>query len=1001
MNKMNYKNSSNDLSVKKKYKKILFFKKLFFSFLFLTFLFSFFSYIVFSISIQKVEFSSSVIKDKIFIPKNSVLKVTFDSNILESKTYFTINGETVSFDSCNDNICTSSLNFYKGGNYEFKFFYNGNYLLSKKVVVDLGKIVVNKYNFYSSNDGSNNVFLKVFFKDFADYSNSIFGCGLNNIKILDSDKNVLLEESFSNVQDSFTINVDSIKDKIENSVLLLYDCFGNENSFLLSSVDFNPPKIVSVNGFDSNSISVGVKNDGFDKTLLFSVKILEDNNIDLDNSFLTLKSSSSSFSSTVKFSSCNSFFDNNKKFFLCQASFSIPYNDGFDLKIVVSDGSSIVSKDFNVNIVVDNSPPKFLGFYTNSRGYNDELFLKDFFYADFKEDNFISEDSVSVKLNNFNSLELSPSYCFKKSSDIVKCVFDVREIKKNFDNNIFDNGLEVSLISAKDFYGNSFVVDDNNLLSSIFFFDFKKPKVKAFLLGFDDNFYYDNIVFDSPKKFKVKIVVYKEGSMIDKLFYLKPVSEFEYESVPLKKLSCENTDNFYICTFEGFTISSSSLLKFSLFDSSNNSVVLEKSVVFSEDNVDINSELWILDKNNIVVSPKFFFQKYSSEFSVSIPVLKSSFNNNVELSSSIVECNSDNANIDFVNSYVSDNNIVVFGFLSSDSTSKIDIDCNVKLKSYIPSSNSFTSFEEHSFSFSLYPFDINSFDDNVYSQYFNSDGTFKTSFLTSSNTIEFLSSAKNLVSISEDICDVLTAVKTGSITSDTIAILVKYGVVTSIAYPSVKSVADKIFNLNEKTEKYGEKFCSFVACKNSWSEKVESFYNKIELPVKNKLSNFGFSFEDKKIEDSLVLSSLSLCLPGVVKNLKRIQNIECASQLCILNSFEGKVPFSYCKISSSIAYCQYTGNEVLQIIPYGSIVESFNIIGDILEHPFTYLTGFIIDVVSKYIEEVRVVIEAKKLIDIFNSFGSEESSNNIFDDDSYCNILNEKVKEYNENILNS
>ncbi len=669
------------------------------------------------------------------------------------------------------------------------------------------------------------------------------------------------------------------------------------------------------------------------------------------------------------------------------------------MNVVVSDGNNVVNKNFDVNIVVDNFNPKFLGFSSNSRGYNDELFLNNIFYADFEEDNFIDESSVSVKLNNFNSLELSPSYCFKESESKVRCVFDITSLKESFSQNIFDNGLEVTLISAKDFYGNSFVYDDNNVLSSILFFDNKKPRVKAFLLKFNDEFYDDNIIINTPNKFDVKVVVFKEGSMLKNVFYLKPVSEFDYENVPLKKLSCENTDRYYICTFEGFVVDSSSVLKFSVVDASNNSVIIEKNVVVSN-TLNLNNNMWILDESNIVVSPKFFFQKYSSEFSVKIPVLKSVFNNNAKLSSSIVDCNSDNANIDFVNSYTDNNNIVVYGFLSSDSDSRIDVNCNVKLKSYFESINSFSDFEEHSFVFSLYPFDVNSFDSDVYSQYFNSDGTFKTSFLTSSSTVNFLSTAKNLLDFSETLCDVYTGVKTASVSTDAIAIAVKYGVVTSIAYPTLKEIADKIFNLNEKTEKYAEKFCGFVACKNEWSEKVKEFYNNIEMPAKNYLSDFGFSFEEKNIEDSIVLSSLSLCLPGVVKNIKRIQNIECASQLCILNSFEGKVPFSYCEISSSIAYCQYTGNEVLQIVPYGSIVESFNIVGDVLEHPFTYLTGYIVDFASKHIEEVRIVIEAKKLYDVFMSFGTEEAPDNIFDDDSYCDILNDKVREYNDNILN-
>ncbi len=978
-----------------------FFKKSMFLFFVSLFFFYilFFSKFVFSLSLKDVSFSNmTIVNDKIFIPKYSVLKVSFDSIVDVNDVYFTLNGETVYFDSCESNICSSNLNFYVGGKYDLKFYYKGNFLDKKTFVVDKGKIFVDDYSLYSNGEG---LFFKAKFSDYANNDNSILGCGLKRISVLKSgsEKKVVFEKEFNNIQNNVDFNVDVLKDFSPPFTFVFEDCFYNKNIILVSDFDFNPPKILSVNGFENSDVKTSFKDNGFEKLLFFNVKIEEDKSVSLDKSFLSLESSDSKFSSSLSFSSCNSFFDNGKKYFLCQGVFSIPFISDFKLKIRVSDGNSFDEKDFNVKIINDNSPPKLLGFSSTSRGYNEELFLNKIFFVKFKEDNFIDENSVVVKLNNFNSLELSPKTCFKNDNNIVKCVFDISNLYDKFSSDIFNNGLEVSLISAKDYSGNSFVFEDNNVKSAVFFFDDKKPKVEAFLLGFDNTFFDKNIVFDSPVDFNVKVVVRKEGSKLQKVFYLKQISESQFEYVPLKKLSCENSANFYICIFEGFNIDSSSKLKFSVVDSSNNSLIVEKDVVVSSSSFNSDSDLWIIDENNIVVSPTYFFPSYDSEFSVYVPLVKSVLNKNLVLSSSIVSCSSDDASITFINSYSDKDSVSISGFLNSDSNSKIKVDCELKLKSYSSFSNSFSDFEDHSFSFFLYPFSPS---ETGYNTFLNDDGTFKTSFFTSSTSSSILSSAENFVDFSTTLCDTLKAIKTGSVSSDAIAIATKYGIVTSIAYPSVKEIADKLYNINENYEKYSEKFCGFIECNNPWSEKIESFYNNIEAPVKNYLSPYGLDFKTKDVKDSLILSSIALCAPGIVKQLKKIQNIDCASQLCYLYSLEGKVPISYCDFSSSIAYCQYTGNEFLEVVPFGDLVDSFKIVGDVLEHPFTYISGLIVDIASKYIEDIRIVVEIKKLYDMFDGLISDNANVNddVFNNKDYCSILNDKIEEFNNNVNN-
>ncbi len=951
------------------------------------FFFLFFSFNVFSLSVENFNFeNSNIINNKIFIPKSGVLKVTFDNNVNVDDVYLTLNSKTLNFYNCEDNVCSVNLNFYSGGKYELKVYDNTGFLDKTIFVVDVSPVVVNNVNFFSED---NSVFLNVNFKDYADYDNKILGCGLKSLKILDSDKNVLFENNYNNVQNSLKVNVDSFKEKLNSNLIFVFeDCFGNKKVYNYNNIlDLESPKILSVNGQNDN-LKVSYKNNGFEKLLYFDVKVEENNNVDLEKSSVNFKSSSINI--VKKFSSCNVFYENKKKFFSCSVVIPLTYVEkDFSLKVFVSDGNSISSKTFNGEILVDDVNPKFLSFKSNSYGYNNEMFLKDVFYVDFEENFFIDKNSVVVKLNNFNSLELSPDFCYKKKDNIVRCVFNISNILDDIKNSV--DSLEATLISAKDENDNEVIFSFTDDRSAIFYFDDKKPSVKTVLFKINSE-YYSDLVLSENSNFILRVIVFKEGSVLSNVYYLKYSSESDYEKVPLKKISCYEQEKYYVCDYEGFELNKNTVLNFLIEDSSGNSVVVKKNVLFSDNNVNLISDAWFL--SDIIVSPKYFIQSYDSDFSVNIPLLRSEINPNGKLSSSIVECSSENADFTFVNSYVDDVNdeVVVSGSLISNSDSKIKVDCELKIKTYDETDNSFSNFESHNFSFYLFPFGYE--DNNI----FNSDGSFKRDLLTSSTAISILSSADKLLSTSEDLCNVLTAIKTGSVTSDAIAITVKYGIVTSAAYPSVKSIADRIFNLNENFEKYGEKFCEFVYCNNEWTDKVENFYNNLELPLQSKLEGYGLTFKKKDVRDSLILSSISLCVPGIVKNIKRIQNIDCASKLCYLEASKGNVPFSYCDVSSSIAYCQYTGNEILQIVPFGDFVDSFGVIGDIIEHPFTALSGWIVDTASKYIEEVRVVIEAKKLVEIFSSFGSEDNSvENIFDDNSYCTTLNEELERLENN----
>ncbi|MDP7199120.1 MAG: hypothetical protein QF486_05905 [Candidatus Woesearchaeota archaeon] len=76
------------------------------------------------------------------------------------------------------------------------------------------------------------------------------------------------------------------------------------------------------------------------------------------------------------------------------------------------------------------------------------------------------------------------------------------------------------------------------------------------------------------------------------------------------------------------------------------------------------------------------------------------------------------------------------------------------------------------------------------------------------------------------------------------------------------------------------------------------------------------------VKDSLLWSTVCLCLPGVIKGLERIRQIKCQYAVCIKKDVvEGGLPLTYCKDLKSYLTCSYVVGEIWNAIPFSALFD--------------------------------------------------------------------------------
>jgi len=175
-------------------------------------------------------------------------------------------------------------------------------------------------------------------------------------------------------------------------------------------------------------------------------------------------------------------------------------------------------------------------------------------------------------------------------------------------------------------------------------------------------------------------------------------------------------------------------------------------------------------------------------------------------------------------------------------------------------------------------------------------------------------------------------------------------------------------NLRELTiQSWGKfnKFCDFVNCKLAFEEDGKPIFKLGGAgPVLAKWQKGGKSFINNALggdlvgeltgdlktgkrpiesymnpKDSLVVATLTACIPGIIHGLDKVRQIECMYADC-LQTGVGKqgLPVFACEDQKRYATCKYVWGEVFNIIPFTAIFNYYiNLIKNTLSNPFVLI----------------------------------------------------------------
>ena len=147
----------------------------------------------------------------------------------------------------------------------------------------------------------------------------------------------------------------------------------------------------------------------------------------------------------------------------------------------------------------------------------------------------------------------------------------------------------------------------------------------------------------------------------------------------------------------------------------------------------------------------------------------------------------------------------------------------------------------------------------------------------------------------------------------------------------------------------GKKACGFVNCQwtgvdfiDEWKAWNNEWYSKLgplnaEYFVGGEYSggyfaavkdadgkSTGFTKNSIDPKQSIILSVLFACIPGIIENLDKMRQIECLRADCLQTAVvEDNVPITVCDNLYSQAWCKYVVGEIFALIPYTALYKAF------------------------------------------------------------------------------
>ncbi len=157
--------------------------------------------------------------------------------------------------------------------------------------------------------------------------------------------------------------------------------------------------------------------------------------------------------------------------------------------------------------------------------------------------------------------------------------------------------------------------------------------------------------------------------------------------------------------------------------------------------------------------------------------------------------------------------------------------------------------------------------------------------------------------------------------------------------------------------------------------------------------------------DSIFLSALTLCVPGIIYNLEKYRQIECMYADCMQTYAAQGLPLTSCGEQKSYGTCKYVVGELFQFTPAALLDRFAGLIKQALSSPFGFVditmglacSGLIVIPHNGVLANMCIL---NNIIGLSTDVGEDLfGKDNIFKDDrwklqnDYCDGLDEQANE--------
>lgn len=610
------------------------------------------------------------------------------------------------------------------------------------------------------------------------------------------------------------------------------------------------------------------------------------------------------------------------------------------------------TKQATVVFAPDTTPPVFDRIASDYEGYNaSESYSAGSFFIEFNESGSIDPSDVIAQVTpqGGSAQRVSATKCWTVSQGTIRCSFPL------------SGPATVAYWSAQDRAGNRAIVKSGYITSRRIGVDRTPPQVTTLAIQTSGTLTQsDHVVLAAPGTIRIVAEVTAEGSRVTRAKVTSHPSSGGSSSSTYA-VSCQlisAASKIARCTSDPIQISGDTRLTIDLYDASGTPYEASKAVTIGA-STGVGATGW--DVSSVTAHPDVYLPDGSLPITIEAQVASTVISSSIGLAgASVKSCTGLDAPLASANG----NAIVITGFangneLGSGGSGSCTVTVSTERGGALDSAT-----QDLVINFTLTPINAAGLENLA---------AYNASRASSALALHsVLSTAKQVESYANIMCTAYKTTNDASKAVNVAAVALGGDSQVSPIGAILSALGGTLFSGVKSISPYADPLCGVVQCAipidkkgDTLQSEVMSVYKPIEgnvISEINSISPFPIVSSEsttQRVEDSFILSTMTACVPGIIDNLDKINQIECGQQLCLLEVQTGdfKGSASLCSYAHSMQVCGYLGDQLFAIVPFGPMSEQLlGNVGTAIQRPLAIAAGWGLDLLSQAVPSVRVVL---------------------------------------------